>query len=95
MEGGNLTIYHENSKNVSFCAVQPPFSPGFLRSQFDNDHGNADVNITQVFRYFIKKVFVCESKIGLRLSIDITIFFFDLVVITVVSKLLHLASSVL
>ena len=48
--GKGLTIYHESSKNVSFCAVKPPFSPGILRAQFQDDHGNAHVNVTQVFR---------------------------------------------
>ena len=45
-----LTIYHESSKNVSFCAVKPPFSGGILRAQFQDDHENAYVNVTQVLR---------------------------------------------
>ena len=48
--GESHMIYHESSKNVSFCAVTPPFSPGILRAQFQDDHGYADVNVTQVFR---------------------------------------------
>ena len=50
-EGGNLTIYHEGSKNISFCAVQPPFSLGSLRAQFQNGLVDSDVDITQVSRY--------------------------------------------
>ena len=49
-EGSPLTIYHESSKNVTFCAVKPPFSPGILRAQFQNNHANAHVNVTQVLR---------------------------------------------
>ena len=48
--GESITIYHESSKNVSFCAVNPPFSPGILRAQFQSNHANAHVNITQVSR---------------------------------------------
>ena len=48
--GESLTIYHESLKNVSFCAVKSPFSPGILRAQFQDDHVNAHVNVTQVLR---------------------------------------------
>ena len=36
-QGNKLTIYHEGLKNVTFCAVKPPFSQDNLqpRSIFD------------------------------------------------------------
>ena len=49
-EGSHITIYHESSKNVTFCAVSPPFFPGSLRAGFGNDQANWEVDTSKVSR---------------------------------------------
>ena len=49
-EGRQFTIYHESLKNVTFCAVKPPFFPGYLRAGFNNDRGDWDVGTNKVSR---------------------------------------------
>ena len=49
-EGSHITIYHESSKNVTFCAVKPPFFPGSLRAGFGNDQADWEVDTGKVSR---------------------------------------------
>ena len=49
-EGSPLTIYHECLKDVTFCAVEPPFSPGYLRSGFGKGRADWNINITKISR---------------------------------------------
>ena len=49
-EGSQFTIYHESSKNVTFCAVKPPFSPGYLRGGFEKGRAAWNINTTKISR---------------------------------------------
>ena len=49
-EGGQLTIYHESLKNVTFCTVKPPFFPGYLRAGFGKNRADWDLDLTKLAR---------------------------------------------
>ena len=49
-EGEHFTIYHESLKDVTFCAVSPPFFPTDLRAGFGNDRADWNLDLTMVSR---------------------------------------------
>ena len=63
-------MYLETLKNVSFCAVHPPFSPGSLRAQFQKDLVDSHVDATQVSRY---SIFLSKSSNSMFILICIRI----------------------